>query len=893
MLVSRAAEIERIERALDCVRAGRGAALILRGDPGVGKSALLEHAAVASADLLVLRATGVDAETGVPGAALQLLLAPARDRVSDLPPTQARALRQVFDLDGEMAAYRFEIGLAVMALLAELAAERPVLCVLDDVHWFDETSSAAIAFAARRLNSEPVALLAAARSGIATGIDPAGLPELAVRPLDEASAERLLARRDRLSAPARRSLLARAAGNPLALLELPADGEHGRSPSLGYRTLVGTYKDQIAALAEPARALLYAAAVDGTGDPAVLARAAEVLGETAASLAPAEQAGLLIVSPDSRIAFRHPLIRTAAHGAVGLERRLAIQSALAMVFAERGDTCRYAQHRAAAAAGPDEETAAALERAAAGGSPGASLASMLERAAELTPEPGRRGKRYAAAASAAMDAGLPDRAATLADRAEAEAREPSGLVAVAILRARLLDARDRSGEAHQLLLRTASAMHTDDPRAAGQLLVRAAWAAAHTSDLSLVKHTATEAFRLAVPNVDTIDSLTRLFIANAGLHAGGPGPDGGPFTVADEPHTALDVGWQHLMLGDLGGAHHTVLHVERVAREDGAAGLLAAALPLLARVSLLLGRVDEAAAAGAEGLRLAADTGLGRHATYLETVLALLAAMRGDEQECVGLTAGAIARGTPPSNVHAAGALSLLDLGLGRYEEAFGRLTALAETSNRTGMIASLPDLIEAGLRSGRARNRVPIDGAYTIYAEWADQVDRPWTRAIALRCAALLEGERDSAEKLFLQALDLHRDAGLPFEYARTQLLWGEWLRRRRRRGEARLALHGARETFERLTARPWAERARAELRVAGYTGRDVAASLALSQLLTAQELRVARWAARGLSNREIGAQLFVSPRTVGYHLHNVFPKLGVRTRAELAMIPGLIASE
>lgn len=348
------------------------------------------------------------------------------------------------------------------------------------------------------------------------------------------------------------------------------------------------------------------------------------------------------------------------------------------------------------------------------------------------------------------------------------------------------------------------------------------------------------------------------------------------------PRDRIRAGMWHLMIGDVRGAAEVATALERRHRDEGAIGLLAPVLMLRARTDLLLGRHRDALTAAAEGLRIATDTGQRRIRVYIDTVLAQLAAIEGDEERCAELTDEALARAVPPSNVHAASARALLDLGLGRYEAALERLSDVVAGPHRQGAIAALPDLVEAAVRAGvpeRARE------AAEWYGRWAAQIGQPWVEAIAARCAALLTP--DDPDALYARALELHREGGTPFEQARTELLYGEWLRRSRRRNDARARLHSALEAFDLLGAAPWVERVRTELRAAGESltdgegGRDV-----LAARLTPQELQVVRLAATGLSNREIGAQLFLSPRTVGYHLYKAYPKLGVAARAELARL-------
>jgi DNA-binding CsgD family transcriptional regulator len=883
VLHGRTEEIARIDTLLRQARSGRSGVLVLRGEAGIGKSALLDHAAHLAGDMRVLRTDGIESEAGFPYAGLHLLLGRETDRLDALPGPQARALRAALGQEAGGDANRFLVGLAVLTLLAELAEERPLLCLVDDAHWLDTASAEALLFAVRRLDAEAIAVVVAVRADEPSPFDPAGLPELPVGPLDEAAAAVLVAQRpEAVPGFLRSELLTEAQGNPLALLELPLDGEPRRVPSSRYQRLHQVFAERVRRLPEATRRLLAVAADASTADAAVVLPAAERLGCTRDDLTPAEQAQLVRLV-EGRLVFRHPLVRTALRETAEAGSRMAAHEALAAVYAARGDVCSYAWHRSAMAIGPDEEAAQALEAAARSGSPrvSAAVSAMCERAAGLTADRARRGQRLTTAAEAAADAGQLDRAAALADQAADYVTDPVQLADIALVRATVLDSRDRPKEAHRLLSDAAVAVASLDPRRAGHLLFRAGRAAAHADDLGALDRTAARAEELGVPSAHLITALSRVFAAQHALSDDSVEP----LRVLVEETTGcaqhlelLDIGWWHLMLADVDSAHDIAARLADTARRQGAAGLLASVLPLLARTQLMSGWHDDAEANATEGLRIAADTGQRRHAVYLNTVLAALAAVRGDEQRCVELTAEPIARGVTPGNVHAAGALSLLDLGLGRYEAAFGRLSGMLAARHRGGAMASLPDLVEAAVRVDRPADGLPAAGQY---AEWAAHVRQPWTRAVALRCQALLDGNADDR---YAQAVALHRQGGPPFERARTELLHGEWLRRARRITEARIVLHSALEIFDRLQARPWSARARAELRAAGESVR--AADTGAVRRLTPQEHQVVQLAARGLSNREIGAQLFLSPRTVGYHLYKAYPKLGVGSRSELASL-------
>ncbi|MFG1886382.1 ATP-binding protein [Micromonospora sp. NPDC049051] len=881
MLHGRSEETARIDAMLGQARAGRSGVLVLRGEAGIGKSALLDDAAARADDMRVLRTDGTESETGFPFSGLHLLLGRQTGRLDALPAPQARALRVALGQETGGDVDRYLVGLAVLTLLAELAEERPLLCLVDDAHWLDPASAEALIFAVRRLDAEAIAVIVAVRTDEPSPFDRAGLPELPIGPLAESAAAEVLAQRsDPVPGHLRPDLLTEAQGNPLALLELPVDGEPRRVPSSRFQRLHEVFAERVRRLPEATRRLLVVAA--SSADASVVFPAAERLGCTRDDLAPAEQAQLVRLV-EGRLVLRHPLLFSALRETSEAGSRLAAHEALAEVYAARGDVCSYAWHRSAMATGPDEEAAVALETAASTGAVrgSAAVSAMYERAAELTADRARRGRRLTVAAEAAADTGQLDRAATLADQAADHVTHPLQLADIALVRAAVLDSRDRPREAHRLLSDAAVAVADLAPSLAGHLLFRAGRAAAHAGDFGALDRTAARAEELGVPSAHLVAALSRAFAAQNALTDASVAPLRvlvEETTGCDRHLELLDIGWWHIMLADFDSADDIAARLAAVARQQGAAGLLASVLPLLACAQLMRGRHDDAEANATEGLRIAADTGQRRHAVTLTTVLASLAAIRGAEQRCVELTAEPIARGVTPGNIHAAGALSLLDLGLGRYEAAFGRLSGMLGARHRGGAMVSLPDLVEAATRVDR-----PADGlsAARQYAEWAGRVRQPWTRAIALRCQALLDGNADDR---YAQAVALHQQGGPPFERARTELLYGEWLRRARRISEARIVLHSALEIFDRLQAQPWSARARAELRAAGESVR--AADTGAVQRLTPQEHQVVQLAARGLSNREIGAQLFLSPRTVGYHLYKAYPKLGVGSRSELASL-------
>ncbi|WP_199429502.1 ATP-binding protein [Qaidamihabitans albus] len=900
-LHGRADALSTIEELLTGAGAGRSGSLVIRGEAGVGKSALLDHAAAAGDGLRVLRGTGIESEAELPFAGLHLLLRHVTDRIDALPPEQAQALRCALGTGEGRAGDRFTIGLAVLTLLADLADDRPVLALVDDAHWLDHASADVLLFAARRLEADGVVLLFTARDLYAPPFPAPGIPELRLDGLDATAAAGLLAEHaGDLPRHVRDQIAAEAAGNPLALLELAdarredrlmvPDGQPFRVPELPTHSRIQrTFADRIAALPERARSIVLVAAADGTCDTGTVLAAGELLGASAEDLRAAEDAHLLMFT-DNCLGFRHPLIRSAAYQGATLLQRIAVHGALAEVLDEETNADRRAWHLAAASTGPDEQVATALERSAEhararGGH--AAVAAAYERAARLSPGQGERGRRLAAAATAAADAGQLDRASELAREATTQLTDPGERARAAMVHAAVAVERDRPIDAHRMLAAAARRASGHAPELATTLLFWAVDAAWSAGDLGAVDRTAHEAEALGA---DREGHVRTLATAALGLHRLSPeGPRAlrrllgnadpllagcgeGPLAMRGRTRVA---GW-HLLLGDHLAAHDIALSVEADGHAQGAVGVLPHTHALLARTRLYLGRPREALAGAAEGLRIARDTGQAESAAELTGVLAELAAIAGDGQRVAELVRDA-------SPVRAASVLSLLDLGLGRHEAALDRPATPVPGPDRLAVLTGLPDLAEAAVRAGRPdRAREAADD----FGAWAGLSGQPWAEAVTLRLRALLATGEDS-ERSFVRAVELHgEEPGRPFERARTELLYGEWLRRERRRSEARTPLRSALTIFERLGARPWAERARNELRATGeslHTADRAAGSL---DRLTPQELQVVRLAARGLSNREIGARLYLSPRTAGHHLYKAYPKLGVASRGELATL-------
>ncbi|WP_433476567.1 AAA family ATPase [Spirillospora sp. CA-142024] len=861
MLYGRNDEQARISSLLDAARDHRrSGALVLRGEAGIGKSALLAEAA----DRVprVLRVTGIEAESGIAFAGLNQLLWPVRDRLDAVPPPQAAALRSAL---GETSPGhdRFTTGLAVLTLLAELAeAEAPVLCMVDDAQWIDTATTDALLFAARRLAAEGVVMLFAARDDAFTAT---GLPELRLGRLPRADAERLLAARG-LAPTVRTRVIMEASGNPLALHEFAAarDRPHdGSRPLPVADRVLGAFQAQIARLPENTRLMLLIAAAEGRGYMPSLLAAASTFGVGLADLEEAERARLVEVTGRS-ITFRHPLIRSAAYQGAVAARRVAVHGALA----ESADDldCR-ARHRASAALAPDEGVAAELRAAAdrARDRSGYGTAAALYRqAAELTPGPEARAARLGAAASVILQAGRLDEAEDLAVQAEKLGPAPPDLA--------------RLGRVHAVI-----EYERGDPRAASRMMVDNAAGDERAAMLrtgAMYGWTSGElpaVLRAAelLPDDPAVRGLALL--------AGGGHADGSPLLAAlvrearDGAGDRLRAAQLALVVGDDDAALELAAAEAAHCRRHGRVGELPNVLQVQAQTQIAAGRHADAEATVAEAIALARDTGRPHREGRLGAVLARIPAIEGDEARLREL----IVHAPPPQGGLADSALALLDLGLGRNDDALRRLEEIARGPRRhsTGAMVSAADQVEAAVRTGDAD---AARAAFTRFRAWADAVKQPWALAVALHCEALMS----DAEEPYVQAIRLHERSSRPFERARTELLYGEFLRRNRRRADARVPLRSAASIFERLRAAPWLDRARAELRATGESGTSVPTAPDVVDRLTPQELQVVRLAASGTSSREIAAQLFLSPRTVEYHLYKAYPKLGISSRKELSRL-------
>ncbi|GII28578.1 helix-turn-helix transcriptional regulator [Planotetraspora mira] len=878
-----------VDDLLDGARAGRSGVLVVHGDPGIGKTALLGHLAERATGLRILRSTGVETEAELPFAALHQLLRPVLTSVSVLPEPQSNALKGALGLAGSAGEDRFLIGLATLSLLSETAEEGPLVCLVDDAHWLDQSSAEALLFAARRLDAEGIVLVFATRDGFRSP----GLPELRLGPLDAEAASALLSERaPDLPEGIRARILAESGGNPLALIELPRTTDaHSPLPLPG--RIQEAYGARLADLPHGARLMILLAAAETAGDLGVILRAGATLGIGAEALGVAERSGFLSLTATA-VSFVHPLMRAAAFHAGTFDQRFAVHGALAEALHDQED--RQAWHLAAVALGPDERAAAALERSAERARERhghAAAATALERAAELTADRSLLARRLTEAAVAAADAGSPDRAQGLAERAAHLVDDPRSVARLAELRARVAFERGSVHTAHDLLVSGAEQVADLDPVAAGLMLVDAGRNAWQLSDPGRVAEAAALLRSLRLGPEDGLDTAVHAVAAAAESLNLGPARALSGMRPLVEDARRIRRGSYGLringafvagLVGDFAAQREISAAVVEECRTSGVTGLLPVAYVTLASAELYQGRFRSALADASEGLRIASDIGQPHRTGYLEGILAWVAAVEGDDARCAELAVRCAdhfaATGIANGLAWAQWASAMLDLSRGRHTQALDRLEdALAgPVRHQIQAVYFGADQVEAAVRAGQPdRAKEPL----ARFAEWATAAGCDWSDAVLLRCRALVEG----GEEHFTAALRLHGPGERPMERARTELLYGEWLRRERRKREARTHLRSALEIFHRLGARPWADRAGAELRAAGEATTPSAAPDRLADL-SPQELQIVRLAVTGLTNKEIGARLFVSPKTVSYHLYRAFPKLGVSSRIELARL-------
>lgn len=907
MIHGRAAERAAISARLDLAQDGRGGALVLRGEPGIGKSALLAEAALlaetgrVAADVLVLRTACVEPEHELAYATLHGLLHPLLAGLDTVPEAQAGALRTIFGLAVGPPPDRFLVAQATLTLLTDAASDRPVLCLVDDVHWADESSAAVLGVVSRRLSAEPVLILFASRGGGGTAAL-AGVAELPLVGLDPDAAQALLAEASggRLSGRAQDVVLRTAAGNPLALRELPAalppDGPTGEPLPLVER-LQEAFLRRVRTLHPPARRLLLLLATDGTGRSAVLRRAAAAHGDAAHGDEVGELERLLDDLPDlimtdaGSVAFRHPLVRSAVyHAAVPSERRAAHSALARALAADPAEFDRAAWHRGHSTDEPDPDVAAQLDGAAertAGRAGPAAAVSLLVRAAALTPPGPEQARRLVAAAAASWHGGDPAGARARLDAAELA--DPPAAVGhdVLVLRA-LVELRAGSpGDALRLLRPVLADALPAAPAAALDLIMLVGEAGYHADDPGAWSATAAALHRLPEPDGSPAGVLLRLARTHAQVRAGEPvvvRPEHlAAIELLTDPRYLCWAGGMVTGLGDHERGRWLRRTALRRARVLGAAGTLAWVLGFVVNDDVMDGRFREAESYAEEGLRHAEETGQPNLSCSFRATLAVIAAVRGRSEQATELAdqvmVDAAERGLAAAAATAHRALGLVELSAGRSERALRHFRPRDDVSHPGIALQCVPDLVEAACRIDR-----PDLAAEPLrqYEGWAQASGAPDMLALVARCRALTDDA--VADEQFPLALTLHAAAERPVDLARTQVLYGEYLRRTRRRAAAREPLRAAVTAFDALDATVWADRARRELRATGESPAEAVPDALAA--LTPQELQVATAVAGGATNREIAAQLFLSTRTIDYHLRKIFHKAGVTSRTELARL-------
>ena len=902
-LMGRRTECGTLDQLVAAIRAGESRVLVVSGEPGVGKTALLDYLAERAGRCRVVRATGVQSEMELAFAALHQLCVPMLGDLEDLPAPQRDALRTAFGMSPGPAPDKFLIGLAVLNLLSEIAEQRPLVCVVDDEQWLDRASAQVLGFVARRLVAESVGMVFAAR---VPSQHITGLPELKVVGLQNADACALLDAE--LTGPVdisvRDLILAETRGNPLALLEL-SRGLRPEQLAGGFGLLGAAqpserveecFRRRIEGLPEQTRRLLVVAAADPVGDPALVWQAAGRLGIDANAAAPANEAG--VIEFGTRVRFRHPLVRSVVYRSAPLQERQRVHEALAQVTDAEHDPDRRAWHRAHAAPGPDEEVAAELERSAdraqaRGGL--AAAAAFLEWATMLSLDPVRRGDRALAAASAKVQAGVFDAARELLSLAEVGPLSDFQQARTDLIGAELAFVTNRGSEAPALLLKAAKRLEPIDADLSRATYLQAVSSGMFAGRLALgggALEVARAAEAAPPPSHPArapdlfLDGLVAHY--NKGYAAGLPilrqalNVFGVGMSVDEElrwhwvagivaRHIWDDDSWQVL----------SERHVQ-LARDVGALTELPLALNSRAFMLLFAGELTDAASLIQE-LRPATEATGSNLAPYAALGLAALAGRQAEATALIDATIRDVSlRGEGIGITVAEWANGVLNNGVGNYLKA---MTAAQHSADYMGeMVAptwATVELIEAAARS--ARNDLAAE-AYRRLAEITSAAGTDWARGVEARSHALLS-EGDTAERLYRESIQRLGRTRLRAELARAHLLYGEWLRRQRRRIDARAQLRTAHDMLETMGMDAFAERARRELQATGETARKRTVPAA-DQTLTAQEAQIARMVCDGLSNPEIGARLFISVRTVQYHLHKVFTKLGIESRSQLGRV-------
>jgi DNA-binding CsgD family transcriptional regulator len=909
VLIGREGECRQIDELLSAARDGRSGALVLRGDPGIGKSALLRYAAECADGWRVLHADGVESEAELPFAALDQLVRPLRGNFDQIPQAQARTLETALALGAPAPTDRFAAAVATVSLLAAAADEgSPLLCLIDDAQWLDAESAEALVFACRRFRAEHIAVLFTIREGERRRILTTGLPEIRIGGLDAEGARILLAQAKVEMAPVVISrIIDVARGNPLALLELPsaltASQRTGRAqlpePLPVGSSVEHAYVGRARSLPVDTRRALVIAAVSDTDDLSTLVAALDGLGLSARALEPAEEAGLLSLS-GGRFVFRHPLVRSALHQSATAPELRAAHRVIAGSLHTHDQRSRRAWHAAAAALGPDDSVAEALDAAgrdarARGGY--ATAAATFQRAADLSVGSEGGAVRLLAAGESFWLAGQAEQATVLLAKALSLSSDAALRSDIEHLRGRILMWSGSILEAHQKLRDEAESVAALEPARAALMMSEAVLPCLMAGDVRLAIHTGERARALAestgglamvmsaaalgqalVLHGDTVKARGLLEQARAALDNEDAFAMG---TILAQIATCLS--W----IEEFETSHRILRRLAETARSHGAIAVLPFILAMLSLEDHRVGNFAAAYAGAAEAVTLALQTQEDGAAPLCYATLARSEAVLGRDQDCRDHGARALELaervGAGSIRTYVASALGLLELGLGRPDRAVAALEELPALVAMQGLeepavIQWAPDLIESYVQLG---NRDDAEAALATFTGQAERTGRTWALAAAARCRGLLALDADF-EREFDQALIWHERAPTPFERARTELSYGTRLRRAGLRLKSRERLRSALDEFERMGAAPWAQRAQTELRASGARLRSRKG--ATEEELTAQELQVALTVAEGATNRETAARLFLSPKTIEFHLSHIFRKLGLRSRTELA---------
>ncbi|MGI8334802.1 helix-turn-helix transcriptional regulator [Actinomadura scrupuli] len=905
-LLGRHEECLALDELVEMAREGLSGTLVLIGEAGIGKTRLLEYAAGTATDLHIANVAGVESEIQLGFAALHRLLLPFLDRADQLPGPQRDALGAAFGLVAGPPADRFLVGLAALTLLADVAGEQPLMCLVDDAQWLDRESLEVLAFVGRRLHADGIGLLLAVRDGPAGLSALGGLPTVQVAGLPETDARRLLAAAvaGRLDPQVVERIVTETRGNPLALVELAVElsGEQLAGGSLlpvplpVGRRMEAHFLRQVGAMPAETRSLLLVASVAPTEDPAVLWRAAALLGLSPEAADPAVSGGILSPQPD--LAFRHPLIRSAVYGGARPADRRRVHEAFAAVIDRDRDPDRRAWHLATAAVGLDEGVALELQRASErarsrGGH--SAQAAFLLRAAELTPDPQDRAGRLFASAQAHLVAGDPLMAQSLLERAAPELGAPAMRVGALRLRAAIEMFFARVAAVPSILLEAVAAIDPREERLVQGMLFQALEAAImarrYTTGTTLVDVARTalnaprdHSVRATVPDLllDAFanrvacgfpEAVPLLRAAVTAMRAEGELVEAGmPLAVL------LCLATEDLW--DDTGRREVLGRLDTFDRDQGALQALRITLQGLASCELWAGRFGKAEALHAEAAEIATATGIPAEGSG---PLVELLAWRGHEAQTraaadIVIGTWAEQRGIGAAANHALLALTVLELSLGRYREALAWALRVYEDDAPGPGNHVLPDVVEAAVRAG---DRAAASTALARLSERAPISGTPWALGVLARSRALMADD-DRAEDLYLESIELLGRTLVVTELARAHLLYGEWLRRRRRRSDARRRLRTAHEMFATMGATAFAERARTELLATGERPRKRTAQT--SHHLTPQEAQVAGLAAAGATNAEIATRLFITTSTVEYHLNKIFRKFDLTSRRQLA---------